>query len=421
MRSVKLLAVVVALSVLVSVPVLAAPVQVDFWMGLSGSLGEVLMEMVNQFNASQDEVFINATFQGSYFDVQQKAMIAMAGGMPPDMIQVEQAQVRNLAAMGVVLPLSDLDLDTSEFIPTLIADCYYNGELYGIPFNRSTPLLYYNKDMFREAGLGEDPPKTWEELLEFAKKLTKPATDDQEATWGFQAVPNFWFFEAMVWQFGGEMADDSTGKLLYDQPGAVEALKFWQDLIHVHGVARCPAGEEAAAHAITRADFYAGRVAMIFDSTGQLTAHNQNTPFEMGVGFLPAGVTHAVPTGGGNIVILSRNPEIRRAAAKFIEWFTNAENAAVWSMRTGYMPVNQVAMNSEEMQKFYAENPNARVAGEQLQYARTVPAISVIPEVVESVESALQAVLLGGEDPATALANSVRESQPAADKFFRNR
>ncbi|MGI6149665.1 MAG: ABC transporter substrate-binding protein [Limnochordia bacterium] len=421
MRSLRLLSLVVALTVLVAASTHAAPVQVDFWIGLSGSLGEVLMDMVNEFNASQDEVFVNASFQGSYFDVQQKAMISIAGGMPPDMIQVEQAQVRNLAAMGVVPPLSDLNIDTSEFIPTLIADCYYKGELYGVPFNRSTPLLYYNKEMFREAGLGEDPPKTWEEVLEFAKKLTKPASGDQDATWGFQIVPNFWFFEAMVWQFGGEMADDSTGQLLYDGPQAVEALKFWQDLIHVHQVARCPAGEEAAAHAITRADFYAGRVAMIFDSTGQLTAHDNNTPFEMGVGFLPAAVTHAVPTGGGNIVILARNPETRRAAAKFIEWFTNAENAAVWSMRTGYMPVNQVAMNSEEMQKFYETNPNAKVAGDQLVYARTVPAISVIPEVVESVESALQAVLLGGEDPAAALANSVRESQPAANKFFRNR
>ena len=282
MRSLRLLTLVVALTVLVAASTHAAPVQVDFWIGLSGSLGEVLMDMVNEFNASQDEVFVNASFQGSYFDVQQKAMISIAGGMPPDMIQVEQAQVKTSPRWVLFRPYLTLTLTRRSSFRRSSQTATTKGSCMAFPLTgahhyctttkRCSGKLAWAKIPQNMGGSAGIPQETGQSQPA-AIKMPPGAS---------RSYPTSGSLRLWCGSLAGEMADDSTGQLLYDGPQAVEALKFWQDLIHVHQVARCPAGEEAAAHAITRADFYAGRVATIFDSTGQLTAHDNNTPFEMG-------------------------------------------------------------------------------------------------------------------------------------------
>lgn len=398
----------------------AAPVRVVFWMALGATPGKVLADMVKEFNSSQSDVFVDVSFQGNYFDTQQKMMISLAAGTPPDLVQVEQAQVRNLAAMGVLTPLDDLGLDVSDFVDTLIADCYYKGQLYGLPFNRSTPLLYYNQDMFTRAGLDARPPATWQDLLDYSTKLTS-REGSTVTTWGYQAAPNFWFFEAKVWQNGGEMADDDTGELLFDRPPAVEALQFWADLIHKYNVAKVPPGKGDLGWENVRSDFLAGRTAIILDTTGMLTSTRASARFTVGVGFLPRGKQAAVPTGGGNVILLARKREVRDAAAKFLRWFTAPEQTARWSILTGYMPVRRSAIAGKQMEQHYATHPQFKVAVDQLAYARRVPAISVIPKVVDAVETALQAVLALGRDPQSELQRAAAEARPYVQEFFRAR
>ena len=204
---------------------------------------------------------------------------------------------------------------------------------WGVPFQRSTIVLYWNKEAFKEAGLDPNkPPQTWAEQIEMAKKLTKRDASGNVTQWGMQ-VPSsgfpYWLFQAFTTQNGVELMNEAGDRTFYDKPEVIEALQYWVDLSTKHKV-MAPGVIEWGT---TPKDFFEKKTAMMWTTTGNLTNVRKNAPFEFGVAMLAEGKRRGSPTGGGNFYVFKKStPEQQAAAVKFIQWITSPERAAQWGI-----------------------------------------------------------------------------------------
>jgi len=347
------------------------PVEITFWHGMSGQLQNVLEEQVNDFNDSQDEVRVVPTSNTDYDTNQQKLLAAIASDSQPDIAQLEIHVIPQFAGSGALVPLDSFmegseESKKEDFIPGLLNNTQYEGETYGIPFNRSVPVFYYNADMVEEAGLS-GPPETWQDVETYAKKLAKP----DPKVYGYTPVNEWWFFQSMVWSGGGEMVGEDFKQATFNTPEVQAGLEMWQSLKQ-DGVVNVRSGTEAWQQTIS--DFAQGRTAMYHGSAGDMGQIEDGNPnFEWRAAFIPKFEEYAVPTGGANASILTKDEAKQEAAWKFLNWFTSKEQAIEWSQKTGYLPVKVAAIEDPKMVKYYDENPNYKVPVDQLEYARTAP------------------------------------------------
>lgn len=382
------------------------PVEIQFWYALGGKNGEKIQSMVDEFNKSQNEVKVTATYQGNYYDNHAKVMSAIAAGNQPDVTMVEIASVASFANAGALEDLKPYvdgknGTDLKDYVPGLMGNSYWKDKLYAIPFARSTPLLYLNKDMLKKAGLNPEGPKTWEELRQYAKALTKKEGDKQ--IYGFSTPIDIWFYEAMVFESGGKILSDDGKQLRVNSPEGIAPLTFWKSLLD-EGVMKFPPGEKYNAWEVAENDFANGTVGMIFTSTGSLGSLLSKSKFDVGAAFLPANKEFGVPTGGANLVILAKSgKEKKEAAWKFVKWMTDTQQTISWSQTTGYMPVRTSALESEEMKKYYQEKPQFKVAVDQLKYAKPRPVAPGYKELQEAIMSEIQRAILGKATPEEAL------------------
>ena len=192
-------------------------------------------ELVEQFNASQSEVSAEAQFQGAYADLVQKLQAALAAGSVPDLVLLDSPFVALFAKDDVLVALDKFasnkktGVDLKDFIPGLLEDGYYKGKLYALPFMRSTPLLYFNRDMFAAAGLPDRAPDTWDEFRDFCRKMTK---GDQQygASFTLSTTTAHWYLQGAIYAFGGEVSDKNF-KVKLESPQAIAAAQFWQDMV----------------------------------------------------------------------------------------------------------------------------------------------------------------------------------------------
>lgn len=169
------------------------PVEITFWHGMSGQLQNVLEEQVEEFNKSQDGVRVSTVSNTDYDTNQQKLLAAIASHSQPDIAQIEIHAIPQFAASGALVPVDEFMEQSEEhtkedFIAGLLNNTQYEGETYGVPFNRSVPVFYYNADMFEEAGIS-GPPETWDDVEEYATKLARP----EEKIYGYTPVNEWWF------------------------------------------------------------------------------------------------------------------------------------------------------------------------------------------------------------------------------------
>ena len=304
-----------------------------------------------------------------------------------------------------------------KFWPALRVNATEAGHVYGVPFQNSTPVLYYNTDAFKEAGLDPDhPPATWAEWAEDARKLTK--RDGSSTTrYGLMMVSSYdtlgWLVSGLAMSNGGQYYDQAWGgEVYYNQPSTLGAVQFLDNLVHA---------DHAMPEGVTDANgvaaaFFSGRAAMIVNSTGALGFVRDNMKQPYRVAFIPRALRNAVPIGGGSLIIPRGNsPERQRAAWTFINEMTSPAIAGGWSRFTGYFAPNRHAYELGDMQSYLAEHPDAKVALDQLQYAQPWFATYATVAVRKAMEDQVQAVLSGRTKPAEAVANA----QKAADELLR--
>lgn len=387
--------------------------KIVYWGSFSGALGEAEHAVVQQFNESQTEVEVEYQFQGTYEETAQKLTQALAADQVPDVLLLSDVWWfkfylnQKLAAMDDFMATYEVDKD--DFVDSLYIEGVRDDVLYWLPFARSTPLFYYNKEAWAEAGLPDRGPETWDEMVEWAPELV---TDTRSAF----AHPNgasyiAWLFQGVIWQFGGEYSD-ADFNILIDSEAGIEAGEFYRASV-ADGWATTPAD--------INADFTNGLTASMMASTGGLKGIQETATFEVGTAFLPEKYQFGCCTGGAGLAIMADAPtENQDAAFRFIEFATSPEVTTFWSQNTGYMPVRKSAIASQEMAEFFEDNPNFKTAVEQLERTRPQDAARVfIPGGDQIIGGGLEEITINNGDTEEAFsevkATLEEEAEPVLD------
>ncbi|MCJ7840398.1 ABC transporter substrate-binding protein [Lederbergia sp. NSJ-179] len=372
------------------------PIELTYWYAWGDKIGENNENLVKQFNEMQDEIHVTAEFQGNYDELHSKIQAAFAAKNPPDVTMNEISYIETFAKSGMtqeLTPFVEQDpkgINMDDFNPGLMGNSYVDEKLYGLPYLRSTPIVYINKTLFDEKGIDPQSIQTWEDFKETAEKLT----DDKHI--GISMPVDIWFYEAFVAQAGGEMIN-KDGEMAFHEAGGVEALNLWKEMV-INGTMRVPGGEPQQAADMARQDFANGRTGMFFSSTADLTLMLQlaeENGYELETIMFPENKERKVPTGGANFVMIAGLEEEKQQAAwEFIKFMTAPEQAAYSSAYTGYLPSRLSAGESETMQELYKEKPQFKVAVDQLQYGNARPMIKGYPEVQKILIEEIQRLML---------------------------
>lgn len=398
----------------------AVELQMYYPVAVGGGVSKIVDGMVQRFEAQHPEIKISPVYTGDYATTITKALTAYKGGTPPQIAVIGDIEVYSLIDAGAIQPVSDLAqgddgkawLDS--FYPAFMRNI--DGKTWGVPFQRSTIVMYWNKDAFQHAGLDpEQPPQNWDEVVEFGKKLTTEQGPNGRQ-WGIEVPSNaplgYWLLQGFSATNGGRLDNGKGTAVNYAQPETVEALTFMRDLSVKEKVS--PTG--TIAWSTTPQDFLDSRAAMIVTTTGNLGAIRQGAKFPFGIAMLPEKAGRGSPTGGGNLYVFSKiSPEQRDAATTFIRWLTEPEQAAEWSIATGYVATSPAAWETSAMQDYVKQVPQSLVAREQLQYAQPELATYENSRVQDALNQAVEAVVTGAKEPKVAL----EEAQRQADRILR--
>jgi len=392
-----------------------------FPVAVGGPITRIIDGYATDFMKANPDIEVKPVYAGSYADTLTKARTALKGGQGPEMAVLLSTDTFSLIDEELIVPFDALATSAEDkawlqaFYPAFLRNGLIQGQTWGIPFQRSTIVLYWNKDSFREAGLDpEKAPQSWAEHATFAQQLTK-REGGAVTRWGVQ-IPSsgfpYWLYQALATQAGATLANAEGTETDFAATGCVAALRYWIDL-----------AEQQKAHppgivewGTTPRDFLEGKVAMIWTTTGNLSNIRTNAKFPFGVAMLPAGKQRGTPTGGGNFFLFkSATPDQRAAGLRFLRWVSSPERAAQWGVDTGYVATRPDAWETPAMKQYVAGFPAAAVARDQLQYA--VPELSTHDNqrVTQALNDALQAALTGRKAPDAAL----QEAQTTATRLLR--
>ena len=423
MRHVRKFRIALAAAALLALPALAlaAPVTINWWHAHGGALGERVNAICEGFNKSQTQYQVIPTYKGSYADTMNAGIAAFRAKTPPHILQVfEVGTATMMAAKGAIKPVyevmkeSGLPFDPNVYLPTVTG--YYTtreGKMISMPFNSSTPVLYYNKDAFRRAGLDpEKPPKTWPEVAEYSKKIVAAYSEDAKkigpiaqqltaakegleklnrkedaekvasvlteitknvVTAGFSTswpcwiqIENFsaWHNIPIGTQsngFGGLDAEYKFNSPLHVKH--IQQLSDWQkEKIFMYGGRRN----------LSSVLFYTGQIAMWMESSAGYAGIKKACPFEFGTSLLPywpdvKGAPQNTIIGGASLWVLTgHKPEEYKGIAAFFNYLSKPEVQAEWHQGTGYLPITMAAYELTKKQGFYEKNPGTETALKQM-------------------------------------------------------
>ncbi|MGI3165412.1 sn-glycerol-3-phosphate ABC transporter substrate-binding protein UgpB [Pseudooceanicola sp. 200-1SW] len=358
----------------------SAQTEISWWHAMGGALGEKVDEIVANYNASQDEYHLTATYRGSYTETMTAAIAAFRAGEQPNLVQVfEVGTGTMMAAEGAVYPVYQLmeehgqNFDPSAYLAA-VAGYYTNtdGQMLSMPFNSSTPILYYNKDIFTAAGLDADvAPKTWADVEAFSRKIVESGAAECGFTSGWISWAQLenlsaWHNQPIGTNENGFGSIDS--QMTVNGPVQIrhwENLAKWEDegLFKYGG----PAGGADSAPA-----FYSGECAIYMNSSASRAGILANTDFDLGLGMLPyyadvEGAPQNSIIGGATLWTLAGGSDAQYdGVASFLNFLSSAEVQADWHQFTGYLPITNAAYELSQQQGYYDENPGADIAIKQV-------------------------------------------------------
>tara|TARA_R110002124_G_scaffold49437_3_gene144929 strand:- start:3666 stop:4943 length:1278 start_codon:yes stop_codon:yes gene_type:complete len=403
---------------------LSAELEFYFPVGVNAPAVATIQELTDAWAAKNPQHNVKAVYAGNYEETTTKALTAATAGNPPHVAVLLATDIFTLVEEDVVIPITDVASSEEDqvwldgFYKGFMKDATLDGKIYGVPFQRSTPVLYYNKDAFAEAGLDpETPPKTWDEMIEMGKKLVKKDANGNVTQWGTR-IPTLglggaWLYGGLVISNGSQLSADNGVDVAIDTPEAIGALEFLTRLSE-EGV-MAPGG---ISWGDTPKAFVEQNAATIWTSTGNLAFVNDNAEFDWGVGFLPGGKGPGAPVGGGNFYIFKETTDEERAAAlDFIKFMTTPENAAKWSIATGYIAPRADTWETPVMKEYAAKLPQALVARDQIQYANREFATFQRGRVTQFLVEAIESTIDGKADPAEALAEAQKKADAVLDAY----
>jgi sn-glycerol 3-phosphate transport system substrate-binding protein len=397
----------------------AADIELSFYypIAVGGPIPKIIDGYVADFEKENPGIKIQAVYAGTYQDTLVKALTAFKSGAPPDIAVLLSTDMFTLIDEDAVTPFDDLiktDADKAwakSFYPAFMENSQTGGKTWGIPFQRSTIVMFYNKDAFKAAGLDPNKaPATWDELARDGQKLVQRDASGNVTQWGIE-IPSsgfpYWLFQGLTTANDVRLMNGAGTQTYFDKPAVIQALQYWVDLSTKYKIQ--PAG--TIEWGTTPKDFFERKTAIMWTTTGNLTNVRKNAGFAFGVAMLPAHNGRGSPTGGGNFYLFKKMTAEKRAAAfKFVKWMTSPERAADWGIATGYVAVRPDAWQTPAMQKYVADFPPAAVARDQLKYAVAELSTHDNQRVTKALNDGLQAALTGVKTPAQAMKDAQAEA-----------
>jgi len=397
-----------------------AQTEVSFFypVAVGGPITKIIDGYAAEFEKENPGIKLRPIYSGSYQESITKALTAVKSGEPPVMSILLSTDMFTLIDEDAIVPFDSFVKTADDqawlrsFYPAFMENSQTGGKTWGIPFQRSTIVLYWNKEMFKEAGLDPNrPPANWKETVDYGQKLTRRDASGKVTQWGVQ-IPSsgfpYWLFQALAIQNGVNLMNAAGTETYYDKPEVVEALQYWVDLAKKHKIHP----EGIVEWGTTPKDFFEKKMAMMWTTTGNLTNVKTNAKFDFGVAMLPAGKVRGSPTGGGNFYLFAKStPAQKEAAFKFIKWVTTPQRAAQWGIDTGYVAVRADAFETPVMKAYVAGFPAAAVARDQLPFAKAELSTHENQRVTKALNDALQAALTGTKPADQALKDAQRESE----------
>ena len=395
-------------------------IQFFYPVAVGGPIAKIIDDFATAFTKENPSIKVSPIYAGSYQDTIVKALTAHKSGQPPVTSVLLSTDMFTLIDEDAIVPIDNFIKTADDrkwlgsFYKAFMLNSQTGGKTWGVPFQRSTVVMYYNREMFKEAGIA-NPPATWAEMLDSAKKLTRKDASGKVVQWGVQ-IPSsgfpYWLFQGLAIQNGVVLANEAGNAVAFDDPKTIEAVQYWIDLtkqgVHPPGIVEW---------GTTPKDFFEKKVAMMWTTTGNLTNVRTNAKFDFGVAMLPGNKQRGSPTGGGNFYIFKKSsPAQQEAAFRFIKWITHPERAAQWSIDTGYVAVSQDAYFTDALRKYGRDFPPAVVARDQLPFAQAEFSTHDNQRVVKALNDGLQAALTGSKNPAQAM----QEAQREADRLLRS-
>lgn len=387
---------------------------IAFWHAMEGAKAPNLVGMVRDFMKEHPGIKVDVTLQGSYTDMVRKVQAGIAANALPDLVMLGQRHgIPQISDSGRLIPLDGLMTpeDRRDINPALLKRYMWKQRLMVMPFQISTPVMHINATRLREVGLNPDrEPATWDELVEYAKRLTRDVDGDGRIdVWGFNTHGDIaWHLYAFIYQNGGDLYGPD-GKAKLDSREVIEAVQFWSDLVHKHKVM------PPLAHAGATRLFVAGNLGLFQRSSAFIegAAAQIGTRFDYRVGFLPKKKLLAVPNGGGGLGVFKSTPEREKAATTLLKWLTSTRGVARFAKETGYIAFRRSSVALPEMQAFFAENPRDHVAAQQLEYARSYPPSYADGAVWDGLETLLERI---EADPRADIPALLRELNAKANR-----
>ncbi|MFF2652263.1 ABC transporter substrate-binding protein [Streptomyces sp. NPDC058045] len=390
--------------------------RVVLWSTFADIPGTALQKLADAFNREQREVYVEVQFQGTYDQCAQKAVISLLGAQAPDLCVLSDVKWFKFCFGDALEPWDDYfrpgELDAT-YHPKLLGEGRLRGRTWWLPLARSTPLFYYNRSLFKKAGVPVRAPESWDELYDWSHRITRLRLHGKRVGLeAYQKTDGDWQFQCSAWQFGGAYSKGLDVTL--DRGGAVEAGEWQRRLIFRDRVAYM-ADEPTV-------DIGNQLVATLVTSTGALQKISEMAKangWELGTGFLPRQKRFAVNTGGGGLGMFRRVPaERKEAAARFVRFLARPDNAARWSVETGYLPVNPAAVKEPVLARLMRADPNFTTAVRQLEHTRHCDQVRMmIPNANVRIYTALQRIWTANTPAHEAFSETAEQLRKNVDHY----
>lgn len=400
----KLLSMILAVAMLLTMGSTVAmaegePIEIDFWHAWgSGANYEALTKLVDDFNAEYEgKIHVNEQFIGTYAEILSKYNVSFRSGENAAVSLIDACMSLNEKDMGTMVNLTeyiaqnDPDYDIGQFIPAmLVFSTDTDGNVWSLPYGRSTQIMYCNMDLLGEIGYGM--PQTWEEMWEICEKWV-----DEKGTpaYGHPIAGGYLTYYITVWGGGEYLSKDGEGACMYLNDGWEKALTAWREAID-KGWYEVPSLTTGGYWE----DFMAGKLPFCFNSSGSLddAITKSEGVFTLGVDMLPGklqedgSIYRRVYTGGSNLMLASNKTEEEIAAGwEFIKYMTSTEANVYHSLKTGYVLSHVGVEEVPEVQEAWEANPFSRVAFDQMQYLNETHVSAYLSEIDNEVVSSLEA------------------------------
>lgn len=405
--------------------------ELTFWYSMGGKGGEAITALVDAFNESQDEIRVVAEYQGAYDDAVNKLKSSALGNAGPDIMQLYEIGTKWMIDSEYAIPMQDFideeGYDVSHLEENILDYYTIDDKLYSMPFNTSTPILYYNKTAFEEVGLNpEVAPTNFDEILEYSEKLTKKSGNITER-YGYAMQIYGWFFEQFLIKQQLDYANEGNGRdnqataVTFDtNQGALNIINGWKTLVDSGLIANFGRNGDAVTDS-----FASGKVAMTIASTASLTDIKSkiNDTFELGTAYFPAVSSTdegGVSIGGASLWIMDKGDDDKaKAAFEFIKFMVSADVQAQWAQATGYFSVNKEAYEIPSMVEYLNNNPEFQTAIDQLREPNNQSGalLGVFSEARAAIEENIEKVLNNELSASEAVLNLTKTINQALEKY----